>query len=523
MGIVRQRAGKLDEIGTTGLSTYGGWIDQAYIHELTWPAVAPTYARIWRSDPEVTIARNLYGALAGKVTVSWEFPEERGNKELPKPTKADEELLDFLYSNNDDMRGGIGQWVTDCITRTPFYGYGIWETVLGVRRKGWSSRDGWTSQENDDLIGIRDLSFRDYATFHRWEIDDRTGRATAWWQNDPPNDLRPLPLNRCVHMLYGDLSNPEGLATLEAMYRLERFKHHLEVTLGIGFEHTAGFLYYEADRPLTDNDKPWLRDGARYVLTAQEGNFLAMPGGIKATFIDTPFGAAAQMLESIRHYSVLKLALLGLQFVAISTMTGSGSYAALDDSSSIAMLMYNSMTAGFARQAGSQIVDQLLRANPGAFQGITRKPVMSISPITKSVALAELAQFVTAMNAIRPLGDDDLVTIRKHSEILPVTLPEVEEMPVPEMPTAEQPQPVADEPEQPTANEDDTMTTPDEPGELSEPVNPKGSAVTLPDSASKVTPDDAAAAVEGFKRWAKKNAPQYATLLDAEVEGEDES
>ena len=229
------------------------------------------------------------------------------------------------------------------------------------------------------------------------------------------------------------------------------------------------------------------------------------------------------MLESIRHYSVLKLALLGLQFVAISTMTGSGSYAALDDSSSIAMLMYNSMTAGFARQAGSQIVDQLLRANPGAFQGITRKPVMSISPITKSVALAELAQFVTAMNAIRPLGDDDLVTIRKHSEILPVTLPEVEEMPVPEMPTAEQPQPVADEPEQPTANEDDTMTTPDEPGELSEPVNPKGSAVTLPDSASKVTPDDAAAAVEGFKRWAKKNAPQYATLLDAEVEGEDES
>ncbi len=593
MGIMRQRAGKLDEIGTTGLSTYSGWIDQAYIHELTWPAVAPTYARIWRSDPEVTIARNLYGALAGKVAVSWEFPEERGNKELPKPTKADEELLDFLYSNNDDMRGGIGQWVTDCITRTPFYGYGLWETVLGMRRKGWKGDDGWTSQENDGLIGIRNLAFRDYATFYRWQIDDKTGRATAWEQNDPPNPIRAIPLERCVHMLYGDLSNPEGLATLEAMYRLERYKYNLEVTQGIGFEHTAGFLYYEADRALTEQDKPWLRDGARYVLTAQEGNFLAMPGGIKASFIDTPFGAAAQILEAIRHYSVLKLALLGLQFVAISTMTGSGSYAALDDSSSIAMLMYNSMTAGFARQAGSQIVDQMLRANPGAFQGITRKPVMSISPITKSVALAELAQFVTAMNLIRPLGDDDLVTIRKHSEILPVTLPEVEDatgdtagatMPAgdesaPEniestkglngaqisaalkilegvatgatapavaiellvslgvergkavlmvnatsksgTPTIAPTQPT--EPDQPIANEDDKMTTPDEPGELSEPVNPKGSAVTLPDSASKVTPDDAAAAVEGFKRWAKKNAPQYATLLDAEVEGENDN
>lgn len=459
MGIMRQRAGKLDEIGTTGLSTYSGWIDQAYIHELTWPAVAPTYARIWRSDPEVTIARNLYGALAGKVTVGWEFPTERGNKELPKPTDADEEFLDFLYSNNDDMRGGIGQWVTDCITRTPFYGYGLWETVLGMRRKGWKGDDGWTSQENDGLIGIRNLAFRDYATFYRWQIDDKTGRATAWEQNDQPNPIRAIPLDRCVHMLYGDLSNPEGLATLEAMYRLERYKYNLEITQGIGFEHTAGFLYYEADRPLTEQDKPWLRDGARYVLTAQEGNFLAMPGGIKASFIDTPFGAAAQILEAIRHYSVLKLALLGLQFVAISTMTGSGSYAALDDSSSVAMLMYNSMTAGFARQAGKQIVDQLLRANPGAFQGITRKPIMTISPITKNAALGELAQFVQAMNAIRPLGDDDLVSIRKQSEVLPVTLPEVDEIPVP---VEDEPQPEPDETEQPVAQGDDVMTTPDE-------------------------------------------------------------
>lgn len=464
MGIVRQRTGKLDEIGSTGLSTWGGYIEQAYIPELAWPRVASTYNRIWRSDPEVTIARNLYGALAGKVTVGWEFPTERGNKELPKPSKADEEFLDFLYSNNDDMTNGIGQWVADCITRTPFYGYGLWETVLGMRRKGWKGDDGWTSQENDGLIGIRNLALRDPATFYKWEMDDRTGRATGWWQQDPPNPLRELPLKRCIHMLYGDMSNPEGLATLEAMYRLERFKHHLEVIEGIGFEHTAGFLYFEADRPLTDQDKPYLRDAARYVLMAQEGGYLAMPGGIKAMFIDTPFGAAAQILEAIKHYSVLKLALLGLQFVAVGIMTGTGSYALADDSSSVAMLMYNSMTAGFARQAGTQIVDQLLRANPGAFAGITRKPDMTISPITKSAALAELAQFAQTMNAIRSLGDDDLVSIREMSGVLPVTLPpEVKEVPAPEK---DEPRP--DEPEKPVANEGDKMTTPGEgePGEL---------------------------------------------------------
>lgn len=568
------RGGQYGEIGSTGLSTWGGYIEQAYISELTWPRVASTYNRIWRSDPEVTIARNLYGALAGKVKIGWEFPEERGNKELPQPTKADEEFLDFLYSVCDDMEGGIAQWVTDCITRTPFYGYGLWEVVLGLRRKGWNA-DGWTSQENDDLTGIRSLAFRDYATFQRWHIDDKTGRPTAWEQNDPPNPITPIPLSRCLHIRYGDLSNPEGLATLEAMYRLERYKFNLEVIQGLGYEHSAGFLYFEADRAITGADETHLNRAARFVLTAQEGNYLATPGGIKAMFIDTPFGAAANILETIKHYSVLKLALLGLQFVAISTMTGSGSYAALDDSSSVAMLMYNSMTAGFARQAGQQIVDQMLKANPGAFQGITRKPIMTISPIAKTAALAELAQFVTAMNAIRPLGDDDLVSIRRQSEVLPVTLPEADnvgsvstgtpgatvqaiativeqiragKMPMTaavealvftgmlrevaekivneasNMPEAEPPT-LPDEPTQPVANEDDVMTTPDEgePGELSEPIDPKGKATKGNGTGAKVTPQDAEAAVKKFRAWAKKNAPQYVELLDAEVMGEDES
>ena len=78
---------KWAEIGTTGLEAFYGFVEEAYTSELTWPTCWPLYSRIWRSDPEVTIARMTFGALARQYETDWELPE--------KPNDDDIRVKDF--------------------------------------------------------------------------------------------------------------------------------------------------------------------------------------------------------------------------------------------------------------------------------------------------------------------------------------------------------------------------------------------------------------------------------------------
>jgi len=248
-------------------------------------------------------------------------------------------------------------------------------------------------------------------------------------QLDPPNAEVTIPIDRLLHITYGDDDNPEGLATLEAMWRLEYILRGLEMVRGIGFEKTAGYLKFKAENELTDSDKAIIKRAARGVLTAQASNYLALPNGIEADIIDTTFGAAGALETSIQNMRVLKLTLLGAQFAAISTMTGSGSFAALSDSSSMFLLMFNSMAKGFIEQADRQLTKMLFDnpTNAAAFPNMTRLPKLTVPPIDKTIGLGELATFAKTMGEMMTLSDDDLIAIRTKSGILSEALPEVEE------------------------------------------------------------------------------------------------
>jgi len=440
-----------EEVGTPGLDMYSGWIMKAYNTQLFWPSVEPLYSRIWRSDPEVTVVRTLFDAWASGLDVTIELPENVGGQEVPA-MDDDKKAQEFGYSVLDDIEGGIGKWVTSVTARAPFYGWGFWETPLGLRRPNWkppNEGDQWRSEYDDGLVGIRRLAFRDYSSFERWEADDYSGRVTGLWQVDQPNPRRLIPFSQGLHITYGDSDNPEGLATLEALWRLERIKYGLEVVMGIGFEHAAGYLDVTAEKKLTTEDKAHIAEAARAVMSAQEGNYAAWPEGFKGELKDVPFSAAPSILDTIRYYSILKLSLLGMQWVALSSMTGAGSFASMKDSSGMAVLLFNSMVGSFEQQINDQLMKRLYThpVNAAAFPNMTRRPQLHISRLDKSIELEQLGAFATAMNAIMPLGDDDYIAIRRKSELLPEALPEVE--------TAA-PQPGAESPENDTTPEDET-------------------------------------------------------------------
>lgn len=429
--------GEFDEVGTPGLSVFGGYIMQAYNAKLMWPSCEPLYSRIWRSDPETAIVRTLFNALTGQQRLTWELPQDDKDDD---PSPDDQAMLDFAQSLTDDIPGGWHKWLTECNGRTNFYGFGAWEVPIGLRKEGWTSPDGdWNSKYNDGLVGLRAINFRDYSSFSRWDIDERTGKLSGFVQNDSPNPETAIPIDRLLHITYGDSTNPEGLATMEALWRLERVLYQYQLIHGIGSEHAAGYVKFTVKEQLDEEAKATVRRAARAIMTAQEGNYITeIEEKFTADIIDTPFAAAPAVMDAIRYYSLLKLALYGMQFAGMNTLSDTGSYSALQDSSSMALLIFNAMSEGFVKQASDQLQRRIFMhpINRAAFPGATRLPVLTASKIEKVYSLDELGRFAQAIAAVFPLGENDQIAIRQKSGILPEQLPE-EEM---EEPTEEAPE-----------------------------------------------------------------------------------
>jgi hypothetical protein len=407
------------EIGSSGLREYSGFIEEAFAAELRWPACEPLYRRLLRSDPEMTMVRLTFGALARSQTIDWELPEN--------PSDGDKQAQEFAQSVTDDLADGVGSFLEKAATRVPFMGWGWWEVLPGLRDPKWKppGEDDWQSEYKDGRVGIRRLAWRDSSSFQGWDMSDN-GRVRGMVQMNFPHPSVTIPIENSLHLTFGDADNPEGLALLEAVWRLERIKYGLEVIQGIGFEHAAGYLSVTAENGLTDQDKANIQAAARAIMTAQEGNYAAWPKGVTGELIDTPFGAAPAILESIRYFGLLKLMVCNMQWMALSSVSGSGSYAAMNDSSSMAVMTYNAMMDGFAAQFDAQVGRRLFRWNQ--FPGMTRRPRAVIPHIEKVISLTELAAILRPLAETIPLGKEDQIAIRRKSNLLPVTLPTDDEI-----------------------------------------------------------------------------------------------
>lgn len=411
---------KWTEMGTLGLKSYMGYVEEAYHAELHWPSVQPLYSRMRRSDPEISVVRNVYQALARSVNLEWELPDNSSDD--------DKRAREFGQQVFEDMEGGADGFLSTLISQVPFMGFGWWEVVLGVRSQNWKApgEDPWKSEYDDGLIGIRRLAWRDHASFYKWEMDDKTGKISGMWQQDSPNPNVLIPLDRSLHIAFGDTHNPEGLSPLEAIWRLERIKYGLEVVQGIGFEHAAGYLNVKSEKDLTPADKSDIKTAAKNILTAQEGNYAAWPKGVTGELMDVNFSAAPSILEAIKYFGILKLMVYNMQWAALSSVTGAGSYASMTDSSQMFITVFNAMMDGLIAQMDAQVGKRLFSLNAGAFPGMTKRPKLVCTPIEKQVSLSDLAMFMDSIQWM-DLSEDDIKAIRRKSGILTETVPEKDE------------------------------------------------------------------------------------------------
>lgn len=510
------------ENGTSGLNILSGFVRQAYSTELYWPQCSPLYDRIWRSDPECTVARTVMETLSSEIQIGVEIPVSK--YERVKPTDDDKKARDFLYQALDDIAdGGIQAWITSCMTRVPFYGWGAWETLWGVRQEGWRAPGGdiWESEYNDGMIGIRRLAFRYYSSFFSWENDDK-GRVTGMVQLDPQGRQVTIPETKLLHVRFGDRDNPEGLATLEALWRLERLKYGLEIVQGIGFEHSAGYLNVQAKSTLSPEDKNQVRLTARAVMTAQEGNFALWPSSLEGDLKDVPFSAGAAILDAVRYYGILKLALFGMQWAALGTLSPYGSFSSMSDASSLFMKTFNAMAEGFIQQLDDQVGRRLFKLpqNRAKFPNLTARPRIVLSKrVEKNVPLTELAQFLQAMSSILPMDDEDILAIRRASEILPERLPSTNKVLAPQPTPGVGTQHTVAKPKEKTeeTEEEEPEEKPKEEGNLAARkfiVSEDELPTDVIDDAI-ISADEADKAISRFIGWANKNDPEIAGILKA--------
>jgi hypothetical protein len=250
---------------------------------------------------------------------------------------------------------------------------------------------------------------------------------------------------------------------------------------------------------ISDEDKARVREAARAIMMAQEGNYAFWPKGFTGELVDSDFSAAGSILEAIRYYGILKLLVYNMQWVAISSVSGKGSYSAMDDSSTMYLVTYNAMIDGFVQQMDKQIGRRLFELNAGAFPGMTRRPRLVAEAVQKTISLSELAAILGPIKNVMPLGEDDFKAIRARTGFLPETLPET---------TEGQPEPNQSEPENVQEN-----------NPVDEDGNEEDTSVST-ETSNKMTLYQAQKvknSLERWKAWARENDQDTFKLLNEEL------
>lgn len=414
----------LQEAGTTGIKELSGFIQEAYNSSLYWPNVQPLFNKLRRSMPEMVMIRHFFTTLSRSVEPEVDLPDN--------PTDDDKRYRDYVVSEFDNMQGGFDEFIETVVNHVPFFGWGRWEVLPALRDKMWRApgAEDWQSMQDDGLLGIRRLAWRDSSTFDGWKFDEHKNMI-GMFQRDFPKEKIYLPNTRCLHLTFGDPINPEGLSPLEAVWRLERIRFGFEVIMGIGFEHSAGYLNVRKTEggQLSGADEVNIERAAANILSAKEGNYAAWPPGIEGEVKDIPFSSAGSLLNAIQHYNILALSVYLAQFIAYNTLTGTGSYAATTDTSQIAIVAFNSMLDGFANQFDQQVGRKWWDWNHDEFPQMTKRPKIRFGHVRKDIELGALGNFVATIANVLPLDENDYKAIRKRTDFMPENSPAAKQQP----------------------------------------------------------------------------------------------
>ena len=233
------------ELGTTGLRQYGGYIRESMLPELVGLRGVQTYKQMGRDD---MVGAVLFANETLIRQVGWRLePADQTAQAVDAAALVDGMLM-------RDMSQSWPMFLSEVLS-FELYGWAYHEVCYKRRLgdipppgydKADPAYDWWApSQYDDGLIGLRKMPIRSQDTLLRWEFD-RSGGIQAMVQQDPTvSQTASIPIDKALlFRLFSHKGNPEGQSLFHSAYQEWYNKKHIKRIEGIGIERDLAGLFH---------------------------------------------------------------------------------------------------------------------------------------------------------------------------------------------------------------------------------------------------------------------------------------
>ena len=418
----------LAELGDTGLTRFGGMVQDEFLVELQGDRGRKTYTEMWKNDAVIAA---MFRAITWIVRgVDWSV--DGG------PDKANE----FLESCLDDMSFSWEDTLSEFLSFL-VYGWQYSEVVYKYR-KGPDADP--SSRYNDGLVGWRKFASRSQLTLLEWMFDD-AGGIRGMVQHGQKGERLEIPIEKAVLFRTSiEKNNPEGESLLRSAYRSWYLVKNMQEIEGIGVERDlAGLpIVYLGDGCTmtgSDSDLAVMKKIVRNVRRdEQEGIVIPKPKltsdgkGILFELLSSGSRRNFDIGGIIERYEKRMAMSLLAQWLMLG-MNTVGSYALSRDQSDFFRQAVEAILRIIASTLNRYAVPRLFKLNPAMLSENDEMPQISYSlPIPP-----DLAQYAAAVNALvmaQVLNPNDQGVRDSVRSVM--GLPEEEVVETPEEPTTTQ-------------------------------------------------------------------------------------
>lgn len=228
---------EFSEIGRSGLSRFGGYVNEEFLPEL-WGRRG---MRIYREmqDNDATLGALLFAINMLSRQSNWSV-------EPADQTPQAAELADFVRGAMfDDMSNTWQSTLAEILSMLPF-GW-AWMEIVYKRRQGATPgtytdakgrvQNAPSSKFSDGAIGWRKWGLRAQETLFQWVFDDDGGIQALKQQPPPTFETFVIPVEKSLLFRTSAVrNNPEGRSLFRNSYRSWFMKRRMEEIEGIGIE-----------------------------------------------------------------------------------------------------------------------------------------------------------------------------------------------------------------------------------------------------------------------------------------------
>tara|TARA_R110002020_G_scaffold171937_2_gene362041 strand:+ start:18295 stop:20031 length:1737 start_codon:yes stop_codon:yes gene_type:complete len=340
----------LDVLGSSGLNTNGGLIDEEWLPQLRNEKGQKIYTEMRDNDP--VVGSILY---AIKTLVRQTKSSIQPANDNPKSRQ----YAEYVEQCIEDMEVSFPDFLSEVLSFLPF-GWSYFETLFKVRG-GYNKDPKLSSKFSDGQVGWRKFAVRSQDTLFKWEFDDEGGCLGMWQVAPPTYEQVYIPVEKALHFrTETHKNNPEGRSILRNAYRSWFYLKRIQEIEIVGVERDLAGLPImtvpvellaanatSAQKAVVDDFRDMIqkirRDEYDGVVIPSETDIDGNPTGFKLSLLSSG-GRRPMDVDGIvkRYESRVALSVLG-EFVLVG-MDGHGSFA-----------LSSNKTALFAKALGTYL------------------------------------------------------------------------------------------------------------------------------------------------------------------------